>query len=137
MCACDPASALLSLQTSRAQATRLLDQARQWFGYVAGIAEILGSQQCQWLPADMSWLVLRPVLRLLLWLVPEHAPEPSKAPAAAQAQSNLSGSATQGHGKHNKASACLSEDWRSSLVLAYIRDIVTVGDHVQLLQHTL
>jgi hypothetical protein len=126
------ASALLSLQESRAQATRLLDQARQWFGHIAGIAEILGSQQCQRLPADMSWLVLRPVLRLLLWLVPEHAPEPSQASAAAQPQSDSPGSSTQRHGKHNRASASMSEDWRSSLVLGYIRDVATVGDSMQL-----
>jgi hypothetical protein len=78
------ASVLLCLQESKAQATRLLDQARQWFGHIAGIADILGSQQCQCLPPDMSWLVLRPVLRLLLWLVPEHAPEPMEVAAAAQ-----------------------------------------------------
>jgi hypothetical protein len=116
------------LQESRAQATRLLDQARQWFGYITGVTEILGSQPCLRLPSDMSWLVLRPVLRLLLWLVPEHAPQPMTVAAAAQPQSVSSGSAMQGRGKHNKASTSMSEDWRCSLVLAYIRDVATVGD---------
>jgi hypothetical protein len=122
------ASVLLCLQESKAQATRLLDQARQWMVYTSGIAEILGER----LPPDMSWLVLRPVLRLLLWLVPEHAPEPMEVAAAAQAHPALTGSGMQGHEKHRKASAPMTEDWRCSLVLAYIRDIAEVGDQVQL-----
>jgi hypothetical protein len=93
----------LCFQESKAQATRQLDQARQWFGYIAGIAETLGSQQCDRLPADMSWLLLRSMLRLLLWLVPEHAPQPSSASAAAQVLSVHTSSAVQGHEKHNKA----------------------------------
>jgi hypothetical protein len=109
------------LQESKEQVTRLLDQ-----GYIAGLAETLGRQQCEDLPADTSWLVLRPVLRLLLWLVPEHAPEPSKTSAAARPQSDSS--AMQGHQKHSTAWTPISEDWRCTLVLAYIRDIATVGD---------
>jgi hypothetical protein len=121
-------SSPVCLQESEAQATRLLDQCRQWFGNIAGTVEILGRRHLRHLPADTSWLMLRPVLRLLLWLVPEHAPEPSKAPAAARPQSDSSGSAIQGRGKHNKASTSTSEDWRCSLSLAYIKDIATVGD---------
>jgi hypothetical protein len=133
----NPQSALvlLLLQELKPQATKLLDQARQWFGYIAGTAEILGSQQCQSLPADMSWLVLRPVLRLLLWLVPEHAPAPSNTPAAAQTESVHTDSANQGHVEHSTASTPISEDWRCSLVLAYIRDIATVSGRKQLVCH--
>jgi hypothetical protein len=75
------------------------------------------------------------VLRLLLWLVPEHAPEPMEVAAAAQPQPESSGSAIQGHGGHNEVTTSMTEDWRCSLVLAYIRDIATVGDAVQLVGH--
>jgi hypothetical protein len=82
-----------------------------------------------------SWHLLQPVLRLLLWLLPEHVPQHpqlhqgpafSRVSAAAQAPTAHQGSVKD----QDPQTLSGSVDWKLSLGLAYARETVKVGTGV-------
>jgi hypothetical protein len=72
------------------------------------------------LPADTSWVLLRPVLRLLLWLLPEHLQVVTEADRAPE----LSVAASSGFAKGKQ---CLDGRWKNSFVSSFAADVATVS----------
>jgi hypothetical protein len=104
----------------------------QLLACTAETTEALG-QPRQQLPEDSAWLLLQPVLRLLLWLLPEHVPQPypqlhqgpgsPRISAAAQAPVPHRGSVKD----QDPQTLSGSGDRQHSLGLDYAREIVEVG----------
>jgi hypothetical protein len=72
------------------------------------------------LSRETAWLFLRPVLHLLLWLLPEHAPLPHPRPQLGQLSTAAS---------HNRlqASAAEASAWESGVTRALTQEAATVS----------
>jgi hypothetical protein len=68
----------------------------------------------------MSWVLLRPVLRLLLWLLPEHLPAVAEGGRAAELP--LTASSGSAKGKQ-----CLDGSQKHSFVSSFAADVATVS----------
>jgi hypothetical protein len=80
------------LQASQGEAQRRLEQARQLSAGCVSLLEALSGMSA-W-PLESAWLVLRPVLRLLLWLLPEHAPCRQQQPSSKAEGTDLAAQST-------------------------------------------
>jgi hypothetical protein len=119
---------LCQLQGADASVAELLQRVKQLLACTAETAESLGQRRQH----DTTWLLLQPLLRLLLWLIPEHVPQhpqlhqgpgSPRVSAAAQAPAAHQGS-VKDQGPQTLSG---SGDWRYSLGLAYAREIVRVS----------
>jgi hypothetical protein len=66
---------------------------------------------------DTAWQLVRPLLRLLLWLVPEHIPLQGMQPPALMQQPAVS----------PVLGAIPGASWQAELGAAYARDVATVS----------
>jgi hypothetical protein len=73
------------------------------------------------LDPDLVWVVLRPVLKLLLWLVPEHVP-------STETLKSLARQAQQGQARGRNQGDAAAEDWRLTVVPAYMKAVSYVSD---------
>jgi hypothetical protein len=121
---------MLSLQASRRDAQGIVDSARTLTDNCVSLFRTLISKQP--LDPELVWVVLRPVLRLLLWLVPEHVPssETLEALARQPAMQQAASTRTQqvsGPQQRNAPAVPHPEDWRSALATAYLAAVATVS----------
>jgi hypothetical protein len=72
------------------------------------------------LDPELVWVVLRPVLKLLLWLVPEHVP-------ATETLKSLARQAQQGQAGGRKQGGATAEDWWLIVVPVYMDTVCWVG----------
>jgi hypothetical protein len=122
-------------QETLAQAKRWQEQAKQLAGDCATVLESLCTFDS--ISADKAWLVLRPVLRVLLWLVPEHVPLHTSLledPAAAARLSSQRSTKAEKRGGQAKAGTVAPADWKASFPTSFVQDVATVGGQGQV-QH--
>jgi hypothetical protein len=106
---------LLYLQSTLAGANKLLEQSKQLSADAGTLA--LSLRNVNALPDETIWVLLRPVLRLCLWLLPEHI-HASAPQAVQQAASFAEGSSRD----------TTSVDWRQDFALSFVRSVATVSD---------
>jgi hypothetical protein len=99
-------------------------QAKNLSDSVASFLEAFCAWKCT---HGVGWHLLRPVLRLLLWLIPEHvfSPEPTaQAPAIEQADP----APPQGSGRRSQASdAHVDCRWREAFGVSFTLDVASVS----------
>jgi hypothetical protein len=112
------------LQATLSEANMLRQEAKQLSAGAATILELL--RHWDSLPPDMSWLLVRPIVRLLLWLLPEHLPSVSEPGRAAELRPPaMSATATdQCKLSHGAASG---GSWKHSFGAAFTADVATVS----------
>jgi hypothetical protein len=69
------------------------------------------------LPEETIWVLLRPVLRLCLWLLPEHVH--ASAPQAVQQDGSPASERSSG--------GTVSVDWRPKFALPFVTGVATVS----------
>jgi hypothetical protein len=130
----DPAA-----QASHAEAKRHLELARQLSEGATSM--LLSELESSRFPDDQQWTCFRPLVRLLLWLLPEHIPtvqsqqdlQGSSQREACQGTSAAHTSSTQGQptaaDKRNKSNthAAPSTDWRQQVTLEFVIIMTQVG----------
>jgi hypothetical protein len=100
---------------------------------------VVGSSQ--YISHAAMWPLLRPALRLLLWLLPEHVPvaEPQAQPVSTGSQLPEHGTppvaqtaGTSKQGKHKKKADPIADvNWRQGLGPAFVQDVATVSELMQ------
>jgi hypothetical protein len=106
-------------QASFELAQNILERARQLSASCVSLLEFLSAGRCAYSP-DFAWLVLRPVMRLLLWLIPgcsTQAPQPQP----------VSSAAPRGKGHKQSQASHVPSDWQGRLPLMYVSATVTVS----------
>jgi hypothetical protein len=124
------ASTVYTLQASRQDAQGIVDCVSSLTDNCVSLFRTLIIKQS--LDPDLVWVVLRPVLRLLLWLVPEHVPstETMKSLARQPVMQQAGSTRTQQARRHLQEDAAAlppAEDWRSALAAAYTAAVATVS----------
>jgi hypothetical protein len=117
-------------QENMPAAQRIQDMAKQLSADAAKTMSLLtGSRR---IPDGEIWPLLRPVLRLLLWILPQHVPSVG-FPTTAHLQPAGPTTATQGgadfkQDKHRrKAGSPFAADCRQQLAQSYVKEVATVG----------
>jgi hypothetical protein len=110
---------LFHMQTSRSAAEGKQEEAKQMS---LDAAAVLMLAPCQSISSDTAWQLVRPLLRLHLWLVPAHIPLRSVQPAALMQQP--AGSPLAG--------ATPEANWKADLGAAYACNVATVSAQMQL-----
>jgi hypothetical protein len=109
-------------QISFQAAQKKQEEAKHLVADAAALLETL----CSTKPSlEATECVLRPVLRLLLWLIPEHIPMPVPTQAASQPES----AALQqraGSGRQDKSERAEAA-WKEELEVAFVQDVATVS----------
>jgi hypothetical protein len=117
-----------ALQASYAEATSNLEQARQ---LTAGCVSVLESLAVRKAYPDTSWLVLRTVIRVLLWLLPEHLPidelQAAGADGAAVQLESTSGTGGKDTKRAQKRGAHAQTQWQGSIGSSYVKAVATVS----------
>jgi hypothetical protein len=108
-------------QATRAGALVHQEQARQLSADASTLLQSLGNTQD--ITAGSAWPLLRPLLRLLLWLLPEHVPLPLTDAAMSQSQPSETGQS-----RHSTAAPTAVGQWRQEVASSYVQAVVTVGD---------
>jgi hypothetical protein len=113
------------LQTSTPAAQKRQEEARQLSAGAATVLEAVCS--ARHVSEDTTWQLLRPIFRLLLWLIPEHVPMSGVTPATllpgSVSPEHRPAAAQQGRSNNSATQA----DWRQGFEIAYARDVATVG----------
>jgi hypothetical protein len=113
------------LQASHSLAENLAAQASQLAAGCVSLLEALLGRNA-WSP-ESAWLVLRPVLRLLLWLLPEHASNGKHPTAAAQMTQSSAQKTANSRQERVTAAAVASEGWQAMLSRSYLSSVATVS----------
>jgi hypothetical protein len=124
----DCCGAICVVQTSLSDAKKLREDCKQLSQDVARFLSMLKSEA---IPNAAMWPFLRPVLRLLLWLLPEHVPLGAAQSMSSQAlpaehtssESQTVGTSQAGH----KSGTSADVDWRQGFGQDFVKDIATVG----------
>jgi hypothetical protein len=123
VCVCDDC-----LQGTHVEAKKSIEKAKQLSTDAASILSILKNSTS--LSEETEWLMSRPLLRLLLWLVPEHILLPESPPGAASAAHVLPaehGTIAANGGKQKEARARPDEDWKQGAAISFAHDVTTVS----------
>jgi hypothetical protein len=75
---------------------------------------------------DTPWLLVRPVLRLLLWLIPEHVPLPLASATMSSSQAVKETLTTFKDDKQTKPTGS-SVDWQQEVAQAFVAEVATVS----------
>jgi hypothetical protein len=130
-------------QATHAEAKKLCELAKRLSG--EGAAALLSVLSSHALPNDQRWAFQRPLLRLLLWLLPEHIPaaqaqQGTPAPGGRSSNSNSPEPSTAGglgptqggqaaKGKPSKSTTPAGpneKEWHGSFALTFILGILSV-----------
>jgi hypothetical protein len=111
------------LQASYDDAQRVVDCAKTLADSGVSLLEALTSKRP--FQPELSWIVIRPVLRLLLWLLPEHVPSSETLEALDKQAQQAQGHIRPKQG--NTTGVPPADDWRITLTPAYMAAVATVG----------
>jgi hypothetical protein len=84
----------------------------------------------QGISTDNGWVILRPLLRLAFWLVPEHIPaglQLQEGPVAAQGNTAGRQKAAGREHSHNQQVMGVPATWRHELAESFLKEVVTVS----------
>jgi hypothetical protein len=107
-------------QASPASAVRTQEKAKQMAGDAAVVLDILCKLHDY--PHHEVWKLLRAILRVLLWLIPEHVPL-TKGTQAAKGITSVS----LGDSPSTSGAGPAAEDWRHAYALTFAADVATVS----------
>jgi hypothetical protein len=119
------------LQASYAEAINIVEQAKQLSASCVSVLESLVVRKAH---PDTSWLVLRTVLRVLLWLLPEHLPDDKHQAAGADGAAVQPVSTSRTWGKDTKrapkkGAQAPTQDWQEGIGSSYVTAVATVSIH--------
>jgi hypothetical protein len=116
------------LQATPQEAAARKEQAKQLAGDVASLLE---SYCVCHFEDESGWELLRPLLRLLLWLLPEHLPlsEPAAQTLATEQQNEAAAqSGRHTGGRHSQPKpAAVDCGWRDVLGRSFVLEVATVS----------
>jgi hypothetical protein len=104
-----------NLQNTLAGANKLLEQSKHLSADAATLGMSINNIKA--LPEDTIWVLLRPVLRLCLWLLPEHVH--ASAPQAVQQGGSPTAEGSSG--------GTISVDWRPKFAVLFVTSVATVS----------
>jgi hypothetical protein len=117
------ACAFVHLQGSAAEANASIEKAKQLSMDITSVLYSFTNTQAVF--ADIRWHLLRPVMRLLLWLVPEHLPTPVTVSASTvTVQPPVRGTAAD---EQSTAPTQCDEGWREEAAITFAREVATVS----------
>jgi hypothetical protein len=110
-------------QGSAAEAKKSIDKAK--YLSIEATSLLRPFLKTQGMSEETRWRLLRPVMRLLLWLIPEHLPTPWTVSAAAvTVQPAGQGTAA---GRQNTAATEADEGWRQVTAITFACEVTTVS----------
>jgi hypothetical protein len=120
-----PCMCFVTWQGSASEAKKSIEKAKQLSADAGSF--LIALTRFEDMDEEIQWPLLRPVMRLLLWLIPEHLPVPVTVKALT-VQPPGQGTAAGGRGRQNTSLLKQPDGgWREEATTTFAREVATVS----------